>query len=492
MRLPRLLKDVLVYGASGMASQLLSLLLLPLYTHALAPSEYGVLAMTAVIPLLFVSIATGGMKSSVFYRFNKCATETDRGVMLTTGQLPVCVVSLVLMAACLLGCTPLTQLLIGHVDDMAYRAVQLSLIAATLATMAEIPRVAIQCYGRATQMSALALTQLLVTTITTIYLVIEAELGVLGVVWGSVVGQGYGLLFSLWALRADWGRRFDVSLYKEMVVYGLPYLPHRLMSAGMMFLGDYIVRERLGLAEAGIYNVAARFAVPVTFLTGAFYQAWQPYKYKVFADDPDPKRFYRSALTLFAAVMCSLWVGLALFGPEVLRLLTDAKFHAGVHLVWAIVLMRVMQGSYAILATGVDVATSAKEVPLTSLAGLVVMVISAWLLIPVLGPIGAAVAGALAWGTVCLASHVVSQRAYPIAYSWGVIAMIVMAAIVGVVVSLQLQELALWPRLAASCVVGLLYLVLVFGSLWRAPDERARLQSLMQTLQRKLLRRRSA
>ena len=74
-RLLTLVLDALVYGAGSLVGQVLSLLLLPIYTKGgfLAPQDFGILQMLLYIPMVFVLFAAAGMKSAVSSKlFPRC------------------------------------------------------------------------------------------------------------------------------------------------------------------------------------------------------------------------------------------------------------------------------------------------------------------------------------------------------------------------------------------------------------------------------------
>ena len=62
-RLTDLLSDAAIYGASSMLGQVIGFLLLPLYTDFLSERQYGILAMLAIVTMLFGGLGSAAMAS---------------------------------------------------------------------------------------------------------------------------------------------------------------------------------------------------------------------------------------------------------------------------------------------------------------------------------------------------------------------------------------------------------------------------------------------
>lgn len=477
-RLLQLVGDSLAYGISGLLGQLIGLLLLPLYTRRLEASDYGVLAMLAFLPPVFSALVAAGAKSAVFQQFYRCESDRQRRLVLSTAAISVLVGSLLLLAVTLTAAPWIAELLIG--DAAVADLVRLSLLSAAVVTLTDIPLIALQALRKAKTVGVLNLIQLVVVVSITIYLVVVLRWGVLGVVLGSLIGSCVWsvICFATAARFFAWG--FDVDVWREMAAYSLPFMPHRLQAAAMTFFGDYMIRVEMGTDDVGLYSVATRFALPIGFLASALHQAWNPYKFKVFAEDANPGAFFRSTLTYFVFVLCYLWVGISVWGPEAVRLFTAPSFHAAALLVWAVALMRAAQAFYPMMATGIELAKDTRTVPLTSFVALVTMVVGCLWLVPRYGPYGAAFSSTAAWLVMAAAFFIIAQRQVRIDYDWLSIACLCGLAVLMVATGVFLQPYALAVRLAAAVTMSLVYPALGLVVLARSPSERHRMEILLE------------
>ncbi len=483
-KLLHLFADSLAYGISPLLGQLIGLLLLPLYTRQLEPSDYGVLGMLAFLPQMFTTLAAAGVKSAVFQQFYKSDSDAHRRLALSTAAASVFLSAAFLLLVSLPSAGWIARWLVGR--EAAADLVRLTLVSAAIGTLTDIPLVGLQAVRRAKTVGLLNVVQLLAVVSATIYMVVGLQWGVLGVVIGNLIGSIVSALvcFGTAARFFTWG--IDGRVWREMAAYSLPFLPHRLQAIAMGFVGDYMIRTHLGLDEVGLYNVAARFAIPIGFVFGAIQQAWTPYKFKVFAEDLDPRAFFRSTLTYFVVLLTYLWIGISVWGPEALHLMTTPPFHEAATFVWALALMRATQAFYPMMATGIELATDTRTVPLTSLASLVTVIVASLTLVPTFGVFGAAFATTLAWLVMATGFFVIGQRHVRVDYDWTTVAKLCAAAAAFVIAGQSIRSLDLWIRLAVAILLSVTYPFVAWLILVRSTSERDR----MEILASKFLRRR--
>jgi O-antigen/teichoic acid export membrane protein len=98
--MPRLLRDSTLYFVGNMAGRLLSLVMIPFYTHHLSTEEYGILALvelsTSIVAIVFGLQSIGQTLTRVYHDQDDVA-ERRRVVsttLLGTALLAVCIAAL--------------------------------------------------------------------------------------------------------------------------------------------------------------------------------------------------------------------------------------------------------------------------------------------------------------------------------------------------------------------------------------------------------------
>ena len=479
-RLLTVLLDSFIYGSGNALGQVISLLLLPLYTKYLTPGDYGILSMLALVPAVFLTLAAAGMKTALFREFYRLDDPERRGKVLGTALATISGTAAVLLAIGVLLAEPLAAWLLK--DASVAPIVRLSLLASMIGAVGEVPRGLLQATRRVKTTTIINVLMLLITIACTIYFVVALQWGVMGVIYGRLIGQGVSTASSFGFTFRNFSWTFDISLWKKMSSFALPYLPHRLLAMAMDNMDDFLVIYLLGKEQAGLYYVAIRIAAPIGIASAALEQAWAPYKYKVYAEDANPASFFRSAFTYLSSANLYLWLGISVWGPELVRSMTDPKFHPAANLIWAVALIRTCRSFCPLLATGVELGESSRWVPLTSLAGLITVALGCFLLMPILGPIGAALSASLAWLAMGAGYYIISQRQVKIKYDWFAVAAAVGVAGTLVYLGQSAQELPVLLRLSAALGISLCYPLAMGAALWWSSSEHYRMVRLWQGL----------
>ncbi len=472
-----LLSDTLTYGASSLIGQVLNFLLLRLYTEFLDTDQYGVIGMLAIVTMLFGPLANLGMTNAIFRRYSMSKDETTRQTVLGTGLSSVIAGSLVLLVVSLLAAEPIARFVVGDVDTV--NLVRLSLLSAAIATIGTVPRVMLRASRRVRTVAVLNVSQILFTTVPTIWFVVFQQQGVRGVVLGTLTGEVLSAVLAFFCTLGSFRAGFNLPTWREMLSYGLPFVPHHLQAVALALFGQYVVREMMGFDEAGLYNVASKFAMPVTFVVTAVQNSWVAYKFQIHAEDDDPKAFFRSTFTYYVAAITYLWVGVSLWGPEMVRVMTTEGFHPAARMVWAVSLIPLAQGIYFMSGTGMELSNNTRPFPLVSLAGLLTVVFGAFELVPRMGALGAALATVLGWVVMSGVMYVFARRRFAIEYDWSTIGCFGLLAAACVTAGCLVQDTPLSLRASCALALSLAYPLAAFMLLLRSREERHRMQLLL-------------
>ncbi len=472
-KLVQLLTDSLAYGLGSVLSKIIGFLLIPLYTRYLLPGEYGVLAMLGVLSMTFQAIAYLGLKSAVFRQFSLDSDGDEKAHTFVSGLWVVLASTAALTLLAEYGAATLAELLIG--DSSHLPLVRLSLVSSALATVGGVPLLVLQADRRAKTVAGLNLGLFFLSTVITIYLVVGLELGAAGVVWGRLIGNGALLPLQLLLARDYLHHRPSITRTRQLLRYGLPFVPYRLQIVAVAVFGELMVRHLLGLSEAGIYSVALRFALPLGFVVGAVNQAWWAYKFKIFREEDTPQAFFRSIVTYYLVVVSSLWVGLSIWGPELVRLLTPVAYHRAAWIVPAAALVPLCQGLYQMLGTGIELGDEARSIPWVGSAGLVTSIAATLYLVPRLGALGAALATALAALAMTVTIYVQAQRRFEVAYDWPRLLGVASWASLAVIATVSARSLPNLERWTIGGAISMAFPLLVLGTLWTSAVDRQRL-----------------
>ena len=370
-------------------------------------------------------------------------------------------------------------------DPSTVGLVRLTALGAALSTIGSVPSAALRAARQVKTTATLNLIRLLGSILLTIWLVAFRELGVAGVVWGSLAADALILPLQLLLTRRSFAARPSWEKWRLMARYGLPFVPGHLQGVALTLFGQFWVNRNLGLDEAGLMNVATRLTLPLTFAVNSVQNAWVAYKFEVHAEEENPADFFRSILTYYACVMTYLWVGIAFWGPEVLRWMTPEQYHAATGLIAALALVPLCQGFYFMFATGLELTEKTLMYPVVSFCGLVAVVANSLWMVPAYGPNGAAIALVLGWLLMAGVMNHFARQHFRIDYDWPRLAALVVLTVALGIVATADQGLPAAARLAIAVAASLAFPLIELAILASSTPERRRLGSLLGRLRRR-------
>lgn len=403
--------DSLIYGASNFLGKVIGFLLLPIYTVHLTPYDYGITAMLAFVPVIFAPLASMGITQAIFRRYNLPSDEVDQSLVLATGSFTVLISSLVLLLIGLLVGDTLTVLLIDDVDLV--ELLDLTLYTAFASSIGSVFTVVLRAERKVVALGVARILELLITVGISIYLVVYLEKGVFGVVFSGLIGAIFSVIIMVILCWKYLVLRFSMVELGKLLNYGLPFLPHRLLAFGSTFIPQYYIKTFLGLSVSGIYDVALRFALPLTFIVGSVQAAWVPLKYQIHKEQEDADQVFRKVISTYLLFLLIVLLVLAATGPELLRLFTDEKFNDAAGLLPIVLLIPFAQAVYFMMGTGFEFTENTKPMPIISGAGLLVSIVSILGLVDWLGIYAALLGIILCWAVMAiLARYFAKQRYY--------------------------------------------------------------------------------
>jgi O-antigen/teichoic acid export membrane protein len=426
--LPRLLSESAIYGLGGMASQAVSIILVPIYVPVLGRSGYGVVSIlttTLSLSLMAASLAL----PQAFFRWYLKESETAQqqaDVVATTMMLRL-VASSVATVVVLLLASPLIMVLgIEH----------------------ELPAFLVIAFGRA-----------ILGSILIVVGVVVLRLGPLGLVLGSAIAAaiaaaaGVLLLHRSGVLRLRW----DPALNRAMLGFSLPLVPAAIAGWTLSLSDRYILQASRGSEVVGVYSLGYTIGLMINaFAVAPFTLTWGA-AYWEMAKQENVRQTFARIMTAFVALASLVALGLSAFGTDAIRLFVP-DFEPARYVVPFSSFAYVLYGVYTIATTGLNLESQTRWLPLTLGVAAISNVLLNLLLIPPFGSMGAAYATLASYAILALLSGAVSQRFYPVPWDYPrVLGIIVAGLVLGEAAILGPDQFA-WRLL---CVVAFVPLLLV-------------------------------
>src|SRR5688572_1721104 len=420
--LRRLATTGAAYTAASVLSKLIAVALLPIYTQYLSPSDYGA-AEVMVVAVIAASIVIQFGVIEALLRFYYIADE-DPDAVVRTGFASLLWTTTLGAAVALVFAEPISEALLDRSDAELAR---IAIGGLWVLTLYEYLVALLRVDERARAYFLFTMANTLVAIPVTVWLVVVEDLGADGLLLGTF---GSALPFLAW-LAIDQRRRLslvpDLPLLRRLVRFGLPTMPAELSLYSLNFIDRIIIVRLAGLAEAGLYSLAIKFAQAINVLVRGFQLAWPPLAYSI-EDDDEARRAYSLIVTWFMAVCAFVVVGMWLLARWIVRVLAAPEFFEAHEAIGLLTAAMTLYALYLVLVVVLGrTGRTEFNFPATAAATAVNIVLNL-VLVPPYGIVGAAIALVASYLVVLVLMYAFTQRLFPVPYEWARLAMIFGAA----------------------------------------------------------------
>jgi len=470
--LRRLATTGAAYTAASILSKVIAVALLPLYTRYLTPADYGAAEVMFAAIVSASIVVRFGVIEAVLRFYYKDDERPDQVVATSFATLFWASTLAALLALPFAG--PVSEALLGEpAADLA----RISIGGLWVLTMFEFLLTLFRLEERARAYFLTTIASVLATIAVTIVLVVGFGEGARGLLLGSYATGAAFVLGLIVLHRRRLSLRVDRPLVRRLLRFGLPTMPAELSLYALNFVDRIIIARSVGLAEAGLYSLAVKFAQAVNVLVRGFQLAWPPLAYSI-RDDDEARRAYATVVTLFVTGCAFVVTGIWLLARWIVRTLAAPEFFDSYEAVGLISVAVTLYALYMVLVVILGRTGRTEFNFPATIAALVANVALNLLLVPPLGIVGAGIALVASYVVVLVLMYAFTQRLFPVPYQWGRLLRVLLtsAALVG------LGELLLptdgIPGLAARIAFWLAFPLVLFASGFFTPGERAWLAKL--------------
>ncbi len=464
--LRRLATTGAAYTAASILSKVIAVALLPLYTRYLTPVDYGAAEVMFAAVVSISIIVRLGLIEAVLRFYYRDDEDPDRVVAGTFAGLFWFSTVGALIALPFAG--PISELLL---DEPAADLARISIAGLWVLTMYEFLLTLFRLEERARAFFVTTILNVLASIGLTVVLVVGAGEGARGLLLGSyATGAAFVLGLIVLQIR-QLSLRFDPGLLRRLLRFGLPTMPAEVSLYLLNFVDRLIIVRTVGLAEAGLYSLAVKFAQGVNVLVRGFQLAWPPLAYSI-RDDDEARRAYATVVTLFVAGCAFVVTGMWLFSRWIVRALAAPEFFESYEAVGLISTAITLYALYLVLVVILG-RTGRTEFNFPAAIGALVSNVALNLiLVPPLGIVGAGLALVASYVVVLVLMYGFTQRLFPVPYEWGRLARVTLA----VAVLVGVGELVM-PTSGAAGFLGraallAAYPLALFATGFFTPEER--------------------
>ena len=312
-----LIKNTIIISIGKFSTQLLSFLLLPLYTSLLKSSEYGQYDFLNTISIFLIPCVTLLMEEGMFRFLIDAKTDKQKGEVFTT-TFVFSIISFIIWSILIF--------IVGSILKYPFTIYLIFYILASL--LSSLAGSTARGLSKFKLYSVFSFLSSLATILLNILFIVKLHLGINSLFLSYIIGNS---IVSLWLLM-----KINVFKYvklinlsktkvKEMIKYSFPLVPNSISWNAIGLTDRLLIINILGESKNGIYSVGLRFPTVINTCYSYFNLSWKESASKV-VNSEDKDEFYNSVYLNLNRFLICVSILIIAFIPFIFNLLVKNDY----------------------------------------------------------------------------------------------------------------------------------------------------------------------
>ena len=388
--------------------------LLPILTRYLSPAEYGQVAIyQALVTGLAAVIGISADSAAGVKYYDSHITSTELKSYIGSCMLVLIVTSALALLVTAVFLRPIAEWL-----ALGEQWLPLSVVVASANLVVSLRMVQWQVRNKPKKFGTFKVTQSLLNLLVSLLLVVSFSLGSEGRILAmSLVPIVYAIL-AIILLHRDGilGFAYRREHVREVVAYGVPLIPHSIGYFLLSSVDRFVINDRLGTAQVGMYIVAVQLVSASGLVFDAINSAYVPWLFERLKRNEalEKRQIVRRTLAYFIFLILVAALAFPL-GSQVLVLVAGQRYAAAGPVVgwlalgWAFYGMYLMVTNYIFFSKRTGLLSASTILAGTINVGLLLVFVPQ----PHGNSIGAGIAFAISSGVKFIVTWYVSQLEFP-------------------------------------------------------------------------------
>tara|TARA_R110002020_G_scaffold72209_10_gene185886 strand:- start:12494 stop:13948 length:1455 start_codon:yes stop_codon:yes gene_type:complete len=424
----KLFKQTFIYGLATVLPRVLAVILVPLYTSVMLPEEYGIYATLMAYLILGNVLLSYGMETA-FFRFITKDADKQKIVQSTT------LTSITVSTLIFLGITLLFTNHIAKVSEFKTEYVTYGLLILALDALVVLPFAWFRVNERPMRYAVVKIFNVVINLAFNLFFLLMlpklaetsdywntlwfSENKVAYVFIANLIASAVTLLVLL-PLYVKIGFGFNKIIWKQMMKYAIPVL-----IAGIAFsvneafdriLLKYLLPENIAETQVGLYSACYKLGMFMTLFVMAFRLGIEPFFFN-HSGHENAKNTYATITKYFTLFGCLILLVVVVY-IDVFKhiLIPNSQYWEALKIVPLILLANLFLGVYHNLSVWYKVTDRTKYGAYISVFAAVVTLVLNYILIPIIGYMGSAIATLSAYGSMMVLSYLYGRKYYDVPY----------------------------------------------------------------------------
>lgn len=413
-----LLKHSSIYGVGTVLSRAVAFVLLPLYTRYLTPTDYGMLELLDTTTGLVGIIVGLGIATSLSRFYYERHTDGERSQLVSTVFILIAIVTTILTGFASMLAPQLAALVLDSSEYAIY--FRLAFVNLLLGILVDVGQAYLRMLYKSVTYITISVASLVVGVTLNVIFIVHLEMGLISILFSTFIVRVLIALPLTASILFRTGLQFSVPDARGLLKYSLPILPAALGNVLTHYSDRYFIKSFVSIADAGIYGLAKKLGGALhDLVTSPFISTFIPRRFQIVKErGDDAKDILRATFDTFFMGFLFLSLGVAVFTPEVVAMMTGPAFHGAGDIVPLLLISHLIFAMKYHVEFGIFHAGKTQLYGLVNVVTAVVQLVSGFFLVRAFGVRGAAYALIISTSVNFVLLHMIASRLYPIPFNF--------------------------------------------------------------------------
>lgn len=306
-----------------MSDKIIALVLIPVFTYYLTPSEFGIVSLSMVIVSFLSMIYNPGIISATLRLFYDSDSNGEKKVLIDSSFLMLIIPGIVVLVLSLIFGEPIIKLIFKDYNFFPY-----GLIAVSLAMLVQPIRLwstVWVAYNKELYIAKSFIIRLIIASVISVILIALFKMGALGKLLGQLSGQILIMAVVIISILKLGKFKVSLTVMKKVFFLGFP-LFFSVWGYIILDIGDrYLIERIMDMNSVGLYDVGYKIAAIPVVLSNGLNQVWTPIFYENLKNES--YETIEKLLCYFIIFLTLICGTLILFTDEIFQLFINSRYY---------------------------------------------------------------------------------------------------------------------------------------------------------------------
>jgi len=406
------LTDSSFYLAATIVSSGINLLLLPLYTRFLSPSDFGVIALFGTFGMITTGLVSMGIHKATYkFYFDYVNDEEELVSIVSTNLFYLIFIFYITGTIIYFNSTWFSINLFDN--QINNKLINLSFFSGCLTYFITFITLLLTAQKRSKEYALVVIFRAIINNLLSFYFIFAFSLTYMAKIYASIITQTLLLLILLVLIRNLIGIKLSLINLKKSLVFSYPNVPRSIIGLVYKSFDKILLNKFTGLNSVGYYAIGSQLANLIKLLINTLAKSFNPFffslanKRGMAQKDSIVKRFYEVAFVIMFFGLCIIT-----FSEELIKLLATEKFDSAMYVIPVYAFYHLFAVIGLLSVPQIMFAEKMFYLLPQTIISIIVNILLNIALIPSYGAVGAALATAIAQLGTCIVSYYFAQKAF--------------------------------------------------------------------------------